>query len=308
MFEVPLAMVIFNRPQTTQICFEQVRRLKPTQLLIIADGARQHCPGENEAVQQCRQIVSNIDWDCRVTKIYSDTNLGCGQRISTGISEAMTQVDRLIILEDDCVAQPSFFTFCAELLARYESDERVMAVTGNNFQMGQRRTTASYYFSKYPHCWGWATWKRAWDKYDITIPQWPSFRDSGQLATLCRSKNELAYWTQIFDSVHARKIKSWDFSWVLACWMNQGLTALPEVNLVTNIGFGAGATHTTKHTVSAGLPTQPLEDLIHPPCVSQHRDADALTDELIFSGTVRRDIFKRIENSIRKVRKLVKIA
>jgi hypothetical protein len=218
MFEVPVALVIFNRPQATEVCFKQIRRLRPKRLFIIGDGAREHRPGEAASVEQCREIVSAIDWDCTVTNLYSEKNMGCGQRISSGISEAMKQVDRLIILEDDCLAEPSFFTFCEALLTRYEFDERVMAITGNNFQLGRRWTTASYYFSKYPHCWGWATWKRAWEKFDMKIPNWPMFRDSGQLATHCRSRNELEYWTKIFDSVHAGKSQSWAFPWVLAHW------------------------------------------------------------------------------------------
>ena len=287
--DVAVAFVVFNRPESTRKSFQRIRAAQPNRLFLISDGPRTNRAAEFALVEQSRRIAEQVDWSCEVEKIYSDQNMGCGTRISSGISEAMKQVDRLIVLEDDCVAEDSFFPFCDELLERYEDDQRVMAISGNNFQMGTRRTAESYYFSKYPHCWGWATWRRAWDHFQLGIPAWPEFRDALNLATLCTSRREIEYWTMIFDKVHAGQTSSWAYPWTLCCWMNHGLTVLPEVNLVTNTGFGDDATHTSKrgHKLS-NLSTGRIETIQHPSRVSRHFVADQFTDDLVFSGTYRR--------------------
>jgi hypothetical protein len=304
MFDVPVAFVIFNRPAATRQSFASIRRARPSRLFLISDAARPDREGEDSLVQQSRAIAENVDWKCEVTRIYADQNMGCGKRISSGISQAFAEVERLIILEDDCVAEDSFYAYCSELLTTYENDRRVMALTGNNFQLGQSRTQASYYFSKYPHCWGWATWRRAWDLFDLSIKDWPDFRDTDQLKTICYSPREIQYWTKVFDQVHDGKSHSWAFPWTLACWMNHGLTAIPDKNLVSNIGFGSDATHTQKINGQATLPTHSLGDLIHPKQVQRNYVADQFTDETVFSGKGGRRTMRKIENAFRKLRRV----
>ncbi|TWU58852.1 hypothetical protein Poly51_16320 [Rubripirellula tenax] len=303
MLDVPVAFVIFNRPEPTRISFEKIRAAKPTTLFLISDAARPDREGEAQRVAQSRAIAETVDWPCEVHRIYADTNMGCGRRISTGISAAMEVVDRLIVLEDDCLAEETFFPYCAELLERYEDDTRVMAVSGNNFQLGHNRGDASYYFSKYPHCWGWATWRRAWQHFDLNIPNWPAFRDDGGLTNMCQSRQEIEYWTEIFDKVHAGRSQSWAFPWTLTTWMQNGLTVLPQVNLVTNIGFGEDATHTRRASPHANLPTRPIGTIEHPKWITRDIAADQFTDRFVFSGTVRRGPIKRIEKAIKKFRR-----
>lgn len=299
MLDVPIAFVVFNRPGPTKTSFQMIRAARPTKLFLISDAPRIGRVGEAKRVQECRDIAEQVEWDCEVVKIYAKENMGCGRRISSGITKAMEQVDRLIVLEDDCVASPSFFPFCDQLLRRYEDDERVMAVTGNNFQLGAERTSASYYFSKYPHCWGWATWRRAWEKFQLNIPDWPEFRDSGHLAAFCSSRHEIDYWTKIFDRVHAGNSDSWAYPWTLCCWMHHGLTALPSVNLVSNIGFGEDATHTKKADAMSHLPAHRMDDIVHPKAVARHFAADAFTDELIFTRAGRKHPLKRLSRALR---------
>ena len=300
MLDVPIAFVVFNRPQPTKISFARIRSARPSQLFLISDAPRSDRSGEAELVRESRRSAEQVDWPCDVQKIYADENMGCGARISTGITEAMTQVERLIVLEDDCVADPSFFRYCDKLLEQYRDDERVMAISGDNFQQGIRRTSASHYFSKYPHCWGWATWRRAWKHFQLEIPDWPEFRDSGHLAAICSSRREIEYWTQILDNVHAGKSNSWAYPWTLCCWMQHGLTALPAVNLVSNIGFGADATHTSRKNSVTSLPAQRLETIVHPKAVARHYAADSFTDRLLFSGAGRRPSpLSRLRQSLR---------
>lgn len=300
MFDVPIAFVVFNRPDVTKVSFERIQRLRPNRLFIISDGPRETRMGESRLVEQSRQIAEQIDWPCDVQKIYASENMGCGRRISSGISKVFEAVDRAIILEDDCIAESSFFSYCQTLLDYYQDDQRVMAISGDNFQLSQSRTSASYYFSKYPHCWGWATWRRAWNQFDLGIHDWPEFRDSGHLSTICSSQREIDYWTQIFNKSYAGEDSSWAYPWTCCCWMNHGLTALPDVNLVSNHGFGADATHTQHRSGSAGLPTQPLGNLSHPHSVHRHFFADQFTDNWVFSGAGHRNRpFRRLRHAIK---------
>ncbi|NND98457.1 MAG: glycosyltransferase family 2 protein [Pirellulaceae bacterium] len=298
MLDVAVAFVTFNRPEPTRASFARIRSVRPNKLFLVSDAARPDRPGEDQLVQQTRQIAQQVDWDCAVYKIYATSNMGCGLRISSAITQAMQFVDRLIVLEDDCVADPSFFSFCDAMLERYEDDERIMAISGDNFQQGISRTDASYYFSKYMHCWGWATWRRAWEHFSLMIPQWPTFRDAGGLSNWCDSAQEIRYWTEIYDRCHAGESASWAYPWQLSCWMNHGLTILPDVNLVSNIGFGSDATHTQRHDPMTALPTQALTELWHPNHVSRNHDADAYTDRQLFSHPNRVGPLKRLRRKL----------
>ena len=214
--------------------------------------------------------------------------MGCGRRVASGITAVLQRHERAIIIEDDCLAHDSFFGFCTELLDHYADDSRIMSISGDNFHSPRRFGTASYYFSKYFHCWGWATWRRAWKYYDGAIDAWPDYRDCRDLGAQCANHGEIEYWTSIFDRVHARSIDTWDFTWLLACWMQNGLTILPNHNLVSNLGFGQSATHTQKQSPFSELPTESIGRLRHPGRVSPTFLADVRTDQIMFSrGKIR---------------------
>ena len=235
-----VALLIFNRPDVTARVFARIREARPDRLFVIADGPRPDRPGEADLVAATRAVAGAVDWPCEVTRDYSDTNLGCGRRVATGISGVFDAVEEAVILEDDCLPHPSFFGFCGALLDRYRHDHRVTTVGGANFQGGVRRGAGSYYFSKYMHCWGWATWRRAWRHYDRRMAAWPAARDAGALAAVHPDPRERAFWEGVLDRTHRGEVDTWDYPWQLSCWLQHGLTALPNVNLVTNLGFGPG--------------------------------------------------------------------
>ena len=164
MLKTPVVFLIFRRPDLTARVFEAIRQAQPAKLLIVADGDR----NEEEAIlcQQARAVTEQIDWDCEVLTNFSDTNLGCKRRVSSGLDWAFSQVEEAIILEDDCLPHPDFFHFCSELLTHYKDDTRIWNICGHNFQDAQWRGDGSYYFSRYADPWGWATWQRAWKHYD----------------------------------------------------------------------------------------------------------------------------------------------
>src|SRR4028118_433764 len=175
--KTPVVLIIFNRPAQTEKVFEVIRQAKPPKLLVIADGSRAERPGEAEKCAAARAVIDRVDWDCEVFKNYSDVNLGCDPRISSGLNWVFETVEEAIILEDDCVPHPTFFRYCEELLERYRHDARVMNISGQNVLFGRHRTEYSYYFSRYTLCWGWASWRRAWQYFDVDVKLWPEIRD-----------------------------------------------------------------------------------------------------------------------------------
>ena len=285
----PVAFFIFNRPDLTAKSFQVIREARPAELFIVADGPRQDRPGEAELCQAARAVVDNIDWPCEVRRNYSSENLGCAKRVSSGIGWVLEQVDRTIILEDDCIADPSFFQFCEELLERYHADERVMMISGNNFQFGRVRGIGSYYFTAYPKIWGWATWRRAWRHMDYEMRQWRKLRDSDWLEDLVSDKWLAGHWRSCLDGVMDGRIDSWGYRWLFACLHTNGISIAPNVNLISNCGFGPDATHTTGKEVVGNLPTGPIKfPLKHPVGMSPDHQADVYEGRVLHLPPKRR--------------------
>lgn len=281
--------LVFNRPHTTQRVFEAIRQARPPRLYVAADGPKADRQEEAEKVAQVRQIATQVDWPCEVKTLFREKNLGCKVAVSGAITWFFEHEERGIILEDDCLPHSDFFRFCDELLDYYKNDERVWAITGNNFQDGKYCGNATYYFSKYPHCWGWASWKRAWKKYQVDISFWPDWKNSLDWQTKISDSAERKYWQQIFDQVYQGKINTWDYQWTACTWYYGGVTATPNVNLVSNIGFGAEATHTiSADDPHANLPVFPLGKIKHPEEVGINVDADRYTFNEHFGGKYRR--------------------
>lgn len=285
MSQTPIAYIVFNRPSHTEQTFEVLRQQRPSQLFIIADGPRGDHPTDAESCVAVRALVEQVDWPCEVHRNYAESNLGLKRRVSSGLDWVFGHVERAIVLEDDCVAHPDFFRFCDTLLERYADDERVAVVTGNNFQDGRQRGDASYYFSKYNHCWGWATWRRTWRQYQGDMPFWPEWRTSEAWMRQMPDKVERRYWQGIFERVRAGQIDSWAYPWTGSVWYRGGLTATPNLNLVSNIGFGPDATHTASpDSPFAAMATGPLGAITHPEMIAQDRAADRFAFDYHFGG------------------------
>jgi hypothetical protein len=286
----PVALLIFNRPDPTARVFEAIAMARPSKLLVVADGPRSDRLGEDEKCRQARAIIDNVNWDCEVITNFSSVNLGCKQRVASGIDWIFEQVEEAIILEDDCLPAPSFFRFCDEMLDRYRLNERVGMVSGGNLQFGQLRGNASYYFSRYTHIWGWATWRRAWQHYDRDIALWPSFRDEGWLDPMFSTQRERDYWRNSFQLVYDGALDTWDCSWTFAAVTFGMLQIVPNVNLISNIGFGPNATHTHVVGEYANLPLESMQfPLRHPTFVLPNIDADRhIADEQIAPSFLRR--------------------
>jgi len=276
----PVAFLIFNRPDATRRVFESIRDAKPPLLLVVADGPRPDRPDDARACTEARSLIDRVDWNCEVRTNYSDVNLGCGKRVSSGIDWVFQQVEEAIILEDDCVPDPTFFRFCEELLEKYRHDERISEIGGVNYGFGRKRADFSYYFSHYNYVWGWASWRRAWKGYDFHMETWPELRDRNWLHEFLDDPGVVRYYTHNFNKTYAGEVDTWDYQWFFHCWVNHRLAALPCVNLVTNIGYkDLRATHTKRKSRLAEVQTEPIAfSLTHPPRLMRDREADRFND------------------------------
>jgi len=299
-FETPVALFVFNRPDPTRRVFETIAKVRPAKLLLIADGPRDNRQGEAEACQQVRQIVSSVDWPCEVFQNFSERNLGCQERVISGLDWVFSLFEEAIILEDDCLPDASFFPFCQELLDRYRGDSRVAYISGANLVEKHLKTDASYFFSQMGGIWGWATWRQEWQRYDRYLSDWPRNRNGGMLSETFDKPQTVAYWTRLFDAMHEnRGPDTWDYQWLYTCLKNNSLAAVSSANLVANIGFGPDATHTAKADSRLTPPAKAVEfPLRHPSNFIPLRSMDRWVQDLRTAP-----LFRRVSGKLRRVTK-----
>lgn len=292
-----ILFLVFNRPDVTSQVFDAIRKARPTRLYIAADGPRKDRSGEYDRCQTVLEIVSKVDWPCKVSRLIRNENLGCKVAVSSAIDWFFSHEAEGIILEDDCLPSSSFFQFCDDLLEKYRDDNRIGMISGDNFQGDIKRGSGDYYFSRYCHIWGWATWARAWKKYDVNVSQWPQLKAGGWMATLGLNRSENIYWSRAFDRVYTKVQNTWDYQWVFACWLNRMIAVMPNQNLISNIGFNDEATHTTSNSIYANMKVNNLEfPLSHPREIRVDRDADLLTCKSMFEGSKLKRAFRKLQN------------
>ncbi|WP_304131415.1 hypothetical protein [Ignavibacterium album] len=277
-FSTPILFIIFNRPDTTQIVFDQIKKHKPKKLYISADGPREDKEGEKEKCRLTREVVDQIDWECEVKKLFNDENLGCKMAVSKAISWFFEFEEQGIILEDDVVPNKTFFNFCSELLEYYKNDSNIMHISGNNFFSNRIDIPFSYYFSIYPHIWGWATWRRAWKLFDPQITDFPYYKTKGFINEILINRKEIKYWLNKFEQVFNNHVDTWDYQWLYTIWKNKGLCITPVKNLAMNIGFRDDATHTVnKNSKLAEIPTEEIYKINHPDKKNISENLDRIT-------------------------------
>lgn len=278
MFSTPILLIIFNRPDVTAQVFSKIKEIKPKYLFVAADGPRIEKSGENELCEQTRAIIQQIDWQCELKTLFRKENLGCGVAPAEAISWFFKHVEKGIILEDDCLPNTSFFSFCEILLEYYKNEPRIMHIGGTNSQFGRIRGKYSYYFSKYPHIWGWATWRTSWETFKFSFVD----VDETQLYAIFEeykfTDNEMKYWLEHWNLVKNGNRKDiWDIQWTFSCWLNRGITIVPNINLISNIGFNQNATHTKSDSILANLPTRDIGVVKHPKLILINTKADNYT-------------------------------
>lgn len=265
----PVVFFVFKRLDTTMQVFEKIRNAQPEKLYVISDAPRKYIQGEKEKVDEVRAYIDeHIDWDCEVIHHYAEENMGCGKRLSSGITWVFEREEQAIILEDDCVPDDTFFRYCQEMLEYYKNDERILLISGNNPIADHYHTEHDYLFSNVPFIWGWATWKRAWKLYDYRIKSWPHNRKNPLIKKAIPVKK--AYWlyTSEFDLLNSGKFDdTWSYQFMYTGIINGMHGILPAQSHVFNIGFMEESTHTKN------APTWVTQD-IHPVYFPiKHREA-----------------------------------
>lgn len=293
MFQTPILFLIFNRPDTTKLVFESIRSIKPANLYIAADGARKDKEGEHILCSETRSIIDSIDWECKIKTLFRNENLGCKIAVSSAIDWFFENEEQGIILEDDCLPSQSFYHYCETLLDFYKNSERIMHISGNNFQDGITRGNASYYFSKYNHIWGWATWKRAWKTYDVNMSALPKAIEENFFNQML-SKNEKKFWLSHFKDIQLGNKNTWDYQTFLNQWLHHGLTVIPNKNLVTNIGFGGGTNTAIEVKGLSNIASKEMNEIIHPNEISANKEADNYTFNTKYNPSLFRKIVAKI--------------
>ena len=294
-----ILFLVFNRLDTTKKIFEAIRQAKPPRLYVAADGARANLEGEVEKVQAVRNyVMQNIDWDCEVKTLFRDENLGSKYAPSSGITWFFENEEQGIILEDDCLPNQSFFWFCEELLDQYKNDLRVWHISGDNFQNGIERSDKSYYFSKFAHGWGWASWADRWRHCDVEMNSFSQFKKEGLITSIFSEIKDQRYWLNIFDLVFRKDWNTcWDYQWTYTILLNNGLSIVPNKNLVSNIGFGSHGTHTndTNHPYANISSKEIIIPLVHPKFVIFNSSADSYETSVMYT---KENLISRIFNKI----------
>lgn len=275
--ETPILLIIFNRPDTTRRVFEAIRKVKPLKLYVTADGPRLNRNGEVDLCKKTRQLIENIDWLCEVHRKYYDENHGCDPTIEAGLNWFFENEEKGIILEDDCLPDITFFKFAEKMLEKYKDDKYVMHVNGSNFQEGIKIGDGDYYFSRYSHSWGWATWRRSWKLYNHELSSFPGFKKNKSIDKILKNSKEKDFWLVFFQKLYIGKFPFWDSRWTYTIWENGGVSITPNENLIENIGWGKDATHTNGHEKITDRPTVPLLEIRDPSTKNINEEADVYT-------------------------------
>ncbi|MFA6158119.1 MAG: nucleotide-diphospho-sugar transferase [Candidatus Paceibacterota bacterium] len=283
----PILLIIFNRPDKVRALMNALEKVRPERIYVSADGPRTGVPSDKALCAEARAVAQNVSWPCKVITNFSENNLGVHPAVEGAITWFFDQVESGIILEDDCIPNSDFFRFSTELLEQYRDDPRVMMISGDNFQNGIKRGRANYYFSRYPNIWGWATWRRAWKHYDTSLSDLDVFEKSGKINTIRPHVDEQKHWLKFFRQLKSGKQSPWDAKWVFAIWNNDGIVAVPNTNLVKNVGFGSESTNTKETNSTLEIEASPINNFAIIRIEQQtDEDADRYIFESIFKVTL----------------------
>lgn len=300
---VPVLLVVFNRPDTTQKVFDAIRKVRPLRLFVSADAPREGRQDDLEKCNLVRQIVKGVDWDCDVKYLFHERNVGCRRNVAGGITWMFEHAESGIILEDDCLPVHSFFRYCEELLAKYADDGRIMQISGSNYLMGKHELHESYYFTKILDVTGWATWKRAWRHFDDLMTGFENFDAGNSIAGYLDDRRMQKWIMSYMREAHALQGRGiWSPAWVYALASRGAVAIAPAVHLVSHVTFGRAdsncSTGGTWDPYSAAVPGE-LGEIIHPATVVQDRRADAIRFDLIARTDPRLILSSRIKVALR---------
>ncbi len=290
-FDIPILFIIFNRLDTAERVFAEIKKQQPKRLYIAADGPRANKPGEAEKCQKVRDLAKQVDWDCELKTLFREKNYGCGRAVSGAISWFFENEEMGIILEDDCLPHPDFFPYCRELLIKYKDDDRIGIVSGDNLQFGIKYGDASYYFSAYANIWGWASWRRTWQGYDLYLKDYQLAEFKKNIEMYFSSWCERQVWRNKFLVMKKQGNNTWDYQFSFYNWRHHRLNIVPNTNLISNIGFNADSTHTgSVADPNSNLPTAAIMPLTHPVDFVQNKVAD----KFVYNHSYKKNILQLV--------------
>lgn len=303
MIKTPIVLICFNRPNLTRKTFNQIKKNKPSKLFLIMDGPRYKNSQDIQNIKKVRKIIEEIDWKCKVYKNFSNDNLGLKKRIVTGLNWVFKKVDKAIILEDDCYPGDDFFNFCEIMLKFYEDNKKISIITGNNFQ-NKAVNLNSYYYSKYSHIWGWATWRRTWNLFNDNDQKIEIFLKSSKFKKICKIPEEQNYWKDMHSQIKKGILKSWAYYFLLNIWESNSLTVTPNLNLIKNIGIDSKSrSNPNDPGLKIDLTKTVLKfPLTHPKTIKVNEKAD----NLVFYSIYKKNIQTRLKNKIKKMINYIK--
>lgn len=300
--KVAVLLIVFKRPELTASSWACVRRYAPEKLYIFSDGPRLEVAGERELCEEARKLTEDVDWPCEVHRDYSEINRGPRGHFARAFEHVFAHEDRLIQVEDDDVPDPTFFSFCEEMLERYLDDKRIMSVSGWNMQDTSPYIDSSYFFSRYSTGHGWATWRRTWEKYDVHMKTWPETRRSSAFRDGHHSGKERRYWDHVFSRTHAGHVDTWDYQFALLHFLRNGLSVRPTKNLVANSGYGPHGTNTRDpNAPGASRSSFPMTfPLVHPPRIEANKVYDKEVSELFKLARFDKRVCGAIRRTLKK--------
>jgi hypothetical protein len=301
----PVLLLLFNRPGCTKVLLNKIASLSLNNLYIVVDGPRKGNVDDNINCKIVQELVESTAFNSnQVFKKIRTENLGCRHGVKDAIDWFFSEETEGIILEDDCIPDDTFFTFCEKLLERYKETENVLAISGDNFLLGQLQTHDSYYFTKYFHAWGWATWKRAWEKYDFNMDGFPSFVERNMLSYYKVSDEEKQCLENLYTSVYndPNRQNSWAYPFSFTVLNNHAFCIAPAKNLVNNIGFSIDATHTRNRPYwYQYVKTESLRVTKHPDSVILNTHADAIEFNTVVKHMYAPSIVQRVKSTLKKI-------
>lgn len=284
-YKVPVLFITFNRLDTSRQVFEAIKSQQPQKLYLFSDGPRKDKQGEANAVYEVRNwLTSQINWPCDVHTLFLDQNMGPRYALGHAVNWLFAHEEEGVIFEHDCLPHPSFFPFCAELLERYRNEPRVMYISGNNFMFNEVTFQHSYSFSRHNHIWGFATWRRAWQKYDPEMTGFEEAFSSHFFDKLIPDSRIRKEYITILNAVKLGTVDTWDYQWFFNTWCAGGVGVIPSQNLVSNIGYGALALNTFRDNhILANIPVNDIGSVIsHPEEITTNKEIERVYLKRVF--------------------------
>jgi hypothetical protein len=243
----PIIYFAYNRPDHTLHTLEALskcRLAEDSDLYIYIDGPKENASEANKKnIESVKEIAQLKKWCKNVTIIAAEKNKGLFRSITEGISAIVNRFGKIIIVEDDVLVSPGFLEYINDALNIYENTPQVMHISAFSLpEFDDVEVKESTYFYNHTTCWGWGTWKRAWDFFDVDV-----------LSLRERAKKEKSiyhlnmghtfefYWG--LKAISKGKFQDWNYNWHTSVFLNDGMCLHPTHSLVSNIGHDGSGTN-----------------------------------------------------------------